>query len=449
MENEDKIEDMKKYTEKKPFYKNGLFFLFLLIFFSAAAFIGGMMFAVRNDVVKEIARKDLTYIGQITGKYTQDKNGILAKDVDFNLFWDVWKKLEELYVDKDKINEKVMFYGAIKGLVASVGDPYTVFMEPIIAKEFSDDLAGTFEGIGAEVGIKNDILTIISPLPDMPAEKSGLKAGDKVYAIDNEPTSGLSVDEAVRKIRGPKDTNVILTILRDGAEATKDYTITRGAIAIKSIITTERDDGIFVIKVTNFNNDTEILFNEAIATVIEKKSKGIILDLRNNPGGYLETAIEMTSEWIEKDVVVIEKFSDDKKNEYLSRGRARMKNIPTVVLVNEGSASASEIVAGALQDKHQGKIVGQQTFGKGSVQTLENFGDGSSLKVTVAKWLTPNGRSINEEGIMPDVTVDYTLENYEKDEDPQFDKAVEMIKSGEAFDFSRSAYNIASTTENK
>jgi len=381
----------------------------------------------RSEIVKELAKDEVVFLGKVLGKYSQAKKGILTQDIEFNLFWDLWDTLEKDYVDRGEINEKELFYGALKGMTEALGDPYTVFMDPQVAQEFEDDLAGTFEGIGAEIGIRDEVLTIIAPLDDMPAQQAGLLAGDMVYAINDESTAGISIDEAVRKIRGPKGTQVTLTIFRDGFEEVEDITITRGVIIVKSIKTTLRDDNIYVIKISNFNDDTLELFNEVVRDILVKDPEGIILDLRNNPGGYLDTAIEVASEWIEDGPVVIEKFSEDKKDEYLSRGRARLKDYPTVVLVNEGSASASEIVSGALKDYQKATIVGKQTFGKGSVQSLREFSDGSSVKVTVAKWLTPNGECINDEGISPDIEVERTREDYLDGIDPQLDKAVELL----------------------
>lgn len=372
-----------------------------------------------------ISEEDI-YKGEVTGLYEDAEKGMLATDVDFNLFWEVWNTLKKNYVNSDELSDKKMFYGALRGMVSSIGDPYTVFMDPKVSQDFADDMAGTFEGIGAEIGIKNDILTIIAPLPDMPAEIAGLKSGDRVLAINGTSTMGITIDAAVNKIRGPKGTDVTLSVKREG-EDIQDIIITRGAIIVKSVRTEMRDDGIYKIKVTNYNNDTRESFNEAVREVVEKNPKGVILDLRNNPGGYLDTAIEMASEWVEDGLIVVEKYSEENKNEHHARGRARLKNFPTVVLVNQGSASASEIVAGALQDHGKAKIVGKQTFGKGSVQTLSNLKDGSSIKITVAKWLTPDGRSINDEGIAPDEDIDLKVEDYNQNSDPQLDKALEIL----------------------
>jgi len=425
--NNNSVESQKKDKKniKHFIVKLALNIVILFVFFQL-----GVYFASKNKTVDDFGKKEVVFLGKLTGKYEEPQAGMLSQDVDFGLFWEVWETLKKQYVDEESVSDKKLFYGAIRGMVASLGDPYTVFMDPKISKEFSDDLAGTFEGIGAEIGIKNEILTIVAPLPEMPAEKAGLKPGDKVLEINGTSTMGISIDEAVSRIRGPKGTIVKLLIAREDFNGTKEFLITRDKIVVKSVSVKFEDD-IAIIKVTNFNDDTADLFNKAVEETIEKKSKGIILDLRSNPGGYLNTAIEMASEWIEEGVVVSEKYSDDRKDDHLAVGRARLSGYKTVVLVNEGSASASEIVSGALQDFSLATIVGKKTFGKGSVQTLNNFGDGSSVKVTIAKWLTPKGRSINDEGIEPDYKIDLTAEDYEAEKDPQMDLAKDVINGVE------------------
>lgn len=410
----------------KKYCKRAAIFLILIII-SAGSFASGMYAVGKNEVIRDLAKKEVNYTGKVLGKYDAARTERLSEDVDFDLFWNVWDTLKKEYVDQNKLNEKEMFYGAIKGMVASVGDPYTVFMDPKLADRFANDLAGTFDGIGAEIAVKNDILIIVAPLAGSPAEKSGLKAGDKIYAIYGTSTAGISVEEAVDKIRGPKGTSVTLTIFREGWEKPKDIIVIRDKIVVKSIKTEMRQDGIFVINIANFNDDTSYLFNKAVNEAIKNNPKGIILDLRNNPGGYLETAIDVASAWVEEGLVVTEKFSDDNKNEFLARGRARLKDFKTVVLVNQGSASASEIVAGALKDTGRATLVGMKTYGKGSVQTLDEFSDGSTIKITVAKWFTPNGYNINEQGINPDVEVDLKQEDYDQNKDPQLEKAVEIL----------------------
>ena len=398
-----------------------------LIILMSASFAGGMILAQKNELVKSASLKEAVYLGKIYNKYVTAPANKLTQDVDFNQFWQVWDLLKEKYVDRNKLNDKIMFYGALKGLTESIGDPYTVYMEPILAQEFSNDLAGTFEGIGAEIGKKNDLITIVAPLADMPAEKAGLKSGDKIYAINGQSTASLAVDQAVSLIRGPKGSEVILTIFRDSFDKPQDFKIIRQAIIVKSVRTALRDDNLFIISITNFNDDTSELFKKAVREAIEKNPQGIMLDLRNNPGGYLETAIDVASEWIADGIIVTEQFNPGKKNEYLNRGRARLKDFPTAVLVNQGSASASEIVAGALKDYNKATIVGKKTFGKGSVQTLEGLQDSSSVKITVAKWLTPKGNNIDGQGIEPDIDVDLTPEDYEAGRDPQLEKAIEIL----------------------
>lgn len=350
-----------------------------------------------------------------------------GSNFNFNLYWEVWDRLKSDYVDKNKIKDEDMFYGSLRGLAASMDDPYTIFMDPKEAQEFSDDLLGTFEGIGAEVGMRNDLITVIAPLAGMPAEKAGIRAGDKIYAINGESTIGLGVDEAVKKIRGPKGTEVVLTIIRQDEEGPIDIKIIRDQIFVKSVKTEIRKDGVMVITVSNFNDDTLDLFNQAVETALIKNPKGLILDLRNNPGGYLDTAIYMASAWVKEGPVVVEQFGEGKRQEYFATGNNRLGNFKTVVLINGGSASASEIVAGALRDYKKATLVGEQSYGKGSVQSLRNLSDGSALKVTVAKWLTPSGDFINDKGITPDIEVKLSKDDLNKNIDPQMNKALELI----------------------
>ena len=396
----------------------------ILVVVLLATFWGGFYAGRKNTALAGSSPKILAYSDTAANAAISTSTD---DTFDVNLYSEVWNALKQNYVDKIKIKDRDLFYGSLKGMAESLGDPYTVFMDPKTAQEFTNDLAGTFEGIGAEVGMRNDIITIIAPLDGMPAQKAGIRSGDKIYKIDGQTTAGLTVDEAVNKIRGTKGTKVTLTILRGTPEKPQDISITRDVIFVKSVKTEMRSDGIFVIKVSNFNDDTEGLFQSAVAEAVAKKPKGIILDLRNNPGGYLDTAVSMASEWVEAGPVVVEQFGENKRNEYPSNGSARLKNIPTVVLVNGGSASASEILAGALRDYKKATLVGEQTYGKGSVQTLKNFSDGSSLKVTIAKWLTPAGDFINEKGIAPGVVIKLTQSDIDKNIDPQMNKAIDIL----------------------
>ncbi|MBU0531131.1 MAG: S41 family peptidase [Candidatus Uhrbacteria bacterium] len=351
----------------------------------------------------------------------------LAADVDFNLFWDVWDFIKDEYYQQP-VSETEMFYGALHGLMSALDDPYSVFFDPKEATDFAEQLSGSFEGIGAEIGIKDDQLQVVAPLPGSPAEVAGLLAGDKIYLIDGKDTSPMTIEEAVMNIRGPKGTSVTLSISRDGLDELQDVVIVRDEIVIDSVRHEVRDDGIAVIDVYFFNEDTSELFNDAVNEILTEDAKGIVLDLRNDPGGLLNTAIDIASEWVGNQAVVLEKVKEDRQA-LVGRAPARLAGIPTVVLVNEGSASASEIVAGALQDYGAATVVGMQSYGKGSVQDYQELSDGSAVKMTIAEWLTPNGRSINEQGITPDVEVEFSLEDYYAGIDPQFDQAIEILIS--------------------
>lgn len=351
------------------------------------------------------------------------------KEVDFSLFWDVWKDVEDSYVDKNKINREDMVYGAISGMVKSLGDPYTVFLDPKEAKKFKDDVSGSFEGIGAEIGLRKNIITVISPLKDTPAEKSGLRAGDKVLKIGDVITIDMTVEEAVSLIRGPKGTEVVLTITRDGFEKAKEIKITRGTIKIP-IVKLEMKGDIAYVAFYHFTANSSSELRSALRDALNSGAKGMVLDLRNNPGGYLDVSIDIASIFLPVGkTVVMEDFGDGKRDEYKSYGPGVLKDLPIVVLINEGSASASEILAGALRDVRGIQLIGQKTFGKGSVQELKDLDLGASLKVTIAKWLTPGGYSISDGGLKPDVEIEMTDDDFEKGRDPQLEKAMEIIKN--------------------
>lgn len=349
------------------------------------------------------------------------------KNVDFGLFWKTWDLLEKKY--DGEIDYQKMLYGAISGMSSSLGDPYTVFMTPEQSKLFESELDGTIIGIGTEIAIKKDRLTVVAPIEGSPAEKAGLKPGDLINKIDDTSTEGMSVDTAVSKIRGQENTEVKLLIERDGKE--KEYIIKRAKIAIKSV-THEIKNNILIINLSRFDKDTAELVRDAAIEGTEKDVKGVVLDLRNNPGGYLDVSIDVASEFIDKGVIVSEKnVKKGDKKEYKASGKGLLtdKNkYPLVVLVNEGSASASEIVAGAIQDYDRGKLVGEKTFGKGSVQEIEDLSGGSVLKITIAHWYTPNDKNISKEGLTPNFLVKLTDEDYNNNLDPQMDRAVELLR---------------------
>ncbi len=354
-------------------------------------------------------------------------NGEVSEHFNADLYWQTWYTIKNDHVDRNLIDEEAMFYGSLKGMTSALDDPYTVFLDPKEAKDFLDDLSGSFEGIGAEVGIRDDMVTVIAPLSGMPAEEAGLRPGDKIYAIDGHSTINMSLNEAVSKIRGPKDTEVVLTIIRENEDKPFDITIVRGTIIIESVSWEKTDDNLFIIKISNFHEDTMSLLNKAILEVLNEDIDGIVLDLRNNPGGYLDTAINVASEWILEGPVLIEQFSDGSRREFFAQGLARLNNFPTVVLVNQGSASGSEIVAGALRDYKIATVVGEQTYGKGSVQNLKPLRAGSKLKITIAKWYTPGGDYIDEKGVEPDIEVERSFKDFEEDIDPQMNKAIEIL----------------------
>ncbi|TSC53352.1 MAG: hypothetical protein LiPW39_315 [Parcubacteria group bacterium LiPW_39] len=352
--------------------------------------------------------------------------------VDFSLFWDAWSQIQEKFVNRARLDFQKMVYGAISGMLASLGDPYTVFMNPEDNKSFSQGMQGNLEGIGAEVGMRKDILTIISPLENSPAQRAGLKPGDKILKINDEITAGMSLEEGVSKIRGPKDTEVRLTIARDGWDAAKEFKIIREVInvpIVKLEMKKVDEKTIAHLTIYHFTENSAAEFTKAAGQILTSNARGIVLDVRSNPGGYLESAVEIASWFLPQDAMVVkEDYGDGKKIEHKSSGINKLSSYPLVVLINQGSASASEILAGALRDDQGVKLVGEKSFGKGSVQQLEQLAGGTSLKITVAKWLTPSGHSIMEEGLEPDVKVELTKEDIENNRDPQLDKALEMLR---------------------
>ena len=350
---------------------------------------------------------------------------------DFSLFWKAWDTFKQSYLHSKDITDQDMLYGAIAGLVSSGKDPYTVFLKPSDASKFEQDLSGNFGGIGAEIDIRNGQLMIVAPLKDSPAQQAGLKSGDKIMKIDDTLSNTLTtVEEAVKLIRGLKGTTVLLTILRDGLTSAKEISIVRDNITIPTLDWEMKPDNIAYIELYNFNENASLAFYKAALPIIFSGAKGIILDLRNNPGGYLEVAVNIAG-WLLKngDVVVKEEFSSGAQEILKAEGNSALVDLPMVVLVNNGSASASEILAGALRDNRQIKIIGETTFGKGTVQELRKFDDGSEMKVSIAQWLLPNDATIDKIGITPDIIVELTQADSDAGKDPQLEKAMEIIKS--------------------
>lgn len=388
--------------------------LALLAVFSVGFFVG-------RSQPHSVTLEDGTVLGAGEIRKIED-------DVNFQLFWDVWRTLQTDYL-RGPVSEKDLFYASLNGLVDGLADPYSDFFDPEQADRFENDLEGKFEGIGAEIGIEDDQLVIVAPLVDSPAQKAGVLPGDKIYFIDDMDTAGMAIDEAVQNIRGPRGTEVVLTVSHNGIEEFEEITITRGVIEISSVQWEVREDGIAVIDLYFFNEDTGRNFNRAVVDILSQGATGIILDMRNNPGGFLDRAVSVAGEWIGNDTVVFERDEDGMLTPFDAQGVARLQGLPTVVLVNGGSASATEIVAGALQDYGAATVIGEQTFGKGSVQEYRELPDGSALKITTAEWITPKERSIDEDGITPDVIIEYTVEQFLEGEDPQMDAAIENILS--------------------
>jgi carboxyl-terminal processing protease len=351
------------------------------------------------------------------------------QEIDFSLFWEVYHKLQEKFVDKGKFDVQKMIYGAISGMVKSLGDPYTVFFPPEETKRFEEDVKGVFEGVGMEIGIKKGQLQVIAPLEGTPAQRAGFRPGDKILKINDTQTSDLTIDEAVNLIRGPKGTEVTLTIFREEWEKTKEIKIVRDIIEVPSLKWEIKDENIAYIQLYQFSEKASFDFRKAAIEILESPSQKIILDLRNNPGGYLEVAQAISGWFLEKGkTVVIEDFGQGNKNEYKSQGPGTFSDYKVVILINQGSASGAEILAGALRDNRGILLIGEKSFGKGSVQELEKLKEGSSLKITVAKWLTPKGELITDVGLEPNIKVEMTEKDYEEGRDPQLDKAIEIIR---------------------
>ena len=360
-----------------------------------------------------------------------------VQNVDFSLFWKVWNDLSAKYVDKSKLDAQGMIYGAIQGMVGALGDPYTVFLEPETSKKFQEEIAGSFGGVGMEIGVKNNVLTVIAPLPDTPAARAGLIAGDKITKINGRSTAGMSSEEGVSQIRGKVGTKVTVTISSNGSEP-RDITITRATIKIPTVVWKMLDSEntkVAHVQIYQFNQNVDSAFEKAAREILKSDAKALIIDLRNNPGGLLDSAINLAGYFIDKDqLVVSEVFGNGSKNDFRTDGDAALKKYPTIFLVNGGSASASEILAGAVHDNRKVRLLGEKTFGKGSVQELVEFDRGASLKVTVARWFTPAGINISEKGIEPDIKVELTEEQKkelifgDQAKDPQLQKALDLLR---------------------
>lgn len=403
--------------EKRTRGKKIILALALVLAFGVSFFAGAMVgFSVRPGIEKvtSIANKEAT----------------VKTNADFAPFWEAWNILNEKSIFAATTTDQKKVYGAIQGLAASYGDPYTTFFPPTEAQIFQSDISGDFEGVGMEIGKKEDILTVIAPLKGSPAEKAGVHAGDKILKIDDKTTADMDTDEAVTHIRGKGGTTVKLTLFREGEKEPLVISVVRAPIEIPTIETEKRKDGIFIIRLFSFTAKSPELFRGALREFVASGDSKLILDLRGNPGGYLEAAVDMASWFLPAGSVVVKEDFGDKGPGTVHRSHGYdifNKNLKFVILVDGGSASASEILAGALSGHGVAKLVGDKTFGKGSVQEVVPLTDNTFLKITVARWLTPNGKSINENGLEPEFKVKVTKEDIDKKIDAQLNKAVEIL----------------------
>lgn len=402
--------------------KRGYFGLVLIaLVIVSASFAGGAVFGYNS-------RPD---IEKVFGVQHQEPGLEVKKVVDFAPFWKAWRLLEEKHVSDDDFDRQKLLWGAIQGMTASLGDPYTVFFPPKDNEDFKSEIKGEFSGIGAEIGVRKGVLTVIAPLKGSPAEAAGLKPGDKVLKIGDKFTNDLSLDDAIHLIRGEKGTKVQLTVLQNGQDKPKVVTVTRDTIRVPVIETEKKANGIFLIRLSTFSENSALEFKKAMRDFMNSGDKKLILDLRGNPGGYFDAAVDIAGWFLpEGDVVAKEAYQGKDPISYRSSGLGydTLGDVPMVILVNQGSASASEILSGALQEHKKAVLIGERTFGKGTVQELESITDNTSIKITVAKWLTPSGKSISKEGLTPDIEVKIP-ENLKPGEDPQMDKAIEYLKS--------------------
>ena len=341
---------------------------------------------------------------------------------------DIQMLLEQDYVEPSDINETKMLYGAAQGLVASLGDPNTAFVEPISTSIIDEDMTGSFEGIGASVDMIDGQLVLAEIMPNSPAEASGLQAYDIVLAVDDVSLEGKTVLESVALIRGPKGTVVRLLIQREGRDEPFVVPVTRDRVEFQTVETRMLDGNVAYLRLADFNAVAQKQVRQGLQDLLKQEPTGLVLDLRGNPGGYLQAAVDIAGEFLPRGTLVLtEELRDDDTKEYRVRRSGVALEVPLVVLVNGNSASASEIVAGAIQDHERGALVGTQTYGKGSVQITHSLEDGSSLRVTVARWLLPDGKHLDGEGITPDEVVEFTQKDREAGADPQLDRAVSLL----------------------
>jgi len=391
-----------------------------VVFLVALFFVLGIYFGVHN-------RPEIEKVLNLSHKETE-----VVTETDFSPFWKVWNIINDKYPKADKTTDQDKVYGAISGLIGSLNDPYSVFFSPEEAQTFEEEIAGNFTGVGMEVGIKDKILTVIAPLKDTPAYNANIKSGDQIIKIDDMLTSNLSIEKAIKLIRGERGTEVVLTILHEGEKKPIEVKIIRDIINMPTLDTELRKDRVFVIKLYSFSANSAGLFRNAMREFVDAKTDKLLLDLRGNPGGYLEAAVDISSWFLPGGkTIVAEDYGNNRKSDVLrSKGYDIFTDkLKFVILIDGGSASASEIVAGAMQDHGRAKLVGDKSFGKGSVQEAVKVTQDTLLKITIAKWLTPNGTSLSDKGLIPDYLVESKKSDTSTSEDLQLDKAVELLNN--------------------
>ncbi len=397
--------------------------------FSVGMFVGGVYAAADRPLIPSRTQS----LFEVTPGGTTPTATSVAVDREtlFKPFWQAWDIVHQLYVDQP-VNDEKMMQGAIKGMMESLGDQHSSYMDPDQYEQANIPLEGEYEGIGAWVDTNSKYLTIVSPIPGSPAEKAGLKPGDQIIAVDGEDMTGIDGNLVIRRVLGPAGTRVTLTILREGVAEPFDVTLVRAKIILPSVTSKMLDGNIAYVQLLNFGDKTTTELRTQLMDLLNQKPVGLILDLRNNGGGALVTAIDVASEFIDEGVIMYEEYGDGSRDVYRAKPGGLATDIPLVVLVNEGSASASEIVAGAIQDHGRGPLVGTTTFGKGSVQNwIPLVNNQGAVRVTIARWYTPNGRTIHEVGLEPEYVVELTEEDLAAGRDPQLDKAIDLLKAGE------------------
>ncbi len=396
----------------------------LALFLAVATFFSGLYVGEKGSVFGKTVR---------LSSFISSSEADTSSNADLSEFWEVWKLLDEKFVSASTtldVSDEDRIHGAISGLVGAYGDPYTVFLPPAEAERFGEDISGNFSGVGMEVGLRDGLITIISPLPETPAERAGLISGDVIVKIDGQSTEDMRIDEAVRIIRGEKGTTVSFEIFREGDVEFRTIDVVRDNIDIPTV-KTEKVNDTYIIALYSFNAISESKMQEAIESYKNSGATKLIIDLRGNPGGFMQSAVDIASFFMPTGKIVVREQSGVGGEDKIFRTRNRQVQEFTpqnlVVLVDGGSASASEILAGALKDHGVATIIGDQTFGKGSVQELVELDDGASLKVTIARWLTPNGVSISDGGLAPDILIKRTPADREAEKDPQKDAALRFM----------------------